>query len=76
MDTIYLDDYLSNKIIKEKEFRQKIEETNWEKYSDKKVLIKGCAKSPVPTWAYILTALVFIVIALASRKRDLDKLKI
>ncbi|MEA2018047.1 MAG: cytochrome c biogenesis protein CcsA [Campylobacterota bacterium] len=31
---------------------------------------------PVPTWAYVLTAIVFIVIALASRKRDLGKLKL
>ena len=56
MDTIFLDDYLSDEIIKEKEFRQKIEETNWKKYLDKKVLIKGCAKSPVPTWAYLIIA--------------------
>ena len=56
MNTIFLDDYLSDKIIKEKEFRQKIEETNWKKYLDKKVLIKGCAKSPIPTWAYLIIA--------------------
>ncbi len=31
---------------------------------------------PVPTWVYILTALVFIVIAIASKKRDLPRLKI
>ena len=31
---------------------------------------------PVPTWAYVLTILVFAVIAIASRKRDLPKLKI
>ncbi|MEA3497857.1 MAG: cytochrome c biogenesis protein CcsA [Campylobacterota bacterium] len=31
---------------------------------------------PVPTWAYVLTILVFVVVAIASRKRDLPKLKI
>ena len=31
---------------------------------------------PIPTWAYVLTALVFVVIAFASRNRDLPKLKI
>jgi cytochrome c-type biogenesis protein CcsB len=31
---------------------------------------------PIPTWVYILTILVFSVIALASKKRDLPKLKI
>ena len=56
MDTIYLDDFLCDQIIKEKEFREKVESENWEKYSNKKVLIKGCAKSPVPTWAYLIIA--------------------
>ena len=31
---------------------------------------------PVPTWVYVLTALVFVVIAIASKKRDLPRLKI
>jgi cytochrome c-type biogenesis protein CcsB len=31
---------------------------------------------PIPMWVYVLTALVFVVIALASRKRDLAKLKV
>jgi cytochrome c-type biogenesis protein CcsB len=31
---------------------------------------------PIPTWAYILTAVVFITIALAYRGRDLGKLKV
>jgi len=56
MDTIYLDDFLCDQIIKEKEFRQKVKSENWGKYSNKKVLIKGCAKSPVPTWAYLIIA--------------------
>jgi cytochrome c-type biogenesis protein CcsB len=31
---------------------------------------------PVPSWVYILTIVIFIIITLASRKRDLEKLKI
>jgi ABC-type transport system involved in cytochrome c biogenesis permease subunit len=31
---------------------------------------------PIPMWVYISTSTVFIVIALASRKRDLAKLKV
>lgn len=54
MDTIYLDDFLNEGIIKEKIFREKIDTTDWSKYKNKKVLIKGCAKSPVPTWAYLI----------------------
>lgn len=56
METIYLDDFLHNQIIKEDEFRKKIEDNNWKKYLNKKVLIKGCSKSPVPTWAYLIIA--------------------
>ena len=54
METIYLDDFLDGGIIKEDIFRQKIDNTNWEKYNGKKVLIKGCSKAPVPTWAYLI----------------------
>jgi len=31
---------------------------------------------PIPMWVYVLTTLVFVVIAIASRKRDLPKLKV
>ncbi len=31
---------------------------------------------PIPTWVYVLTAITFIVIAAASRKKDLHRLKI
>ena len=31
---------------------------------------------PIPNWVYVLTAIVIIVIGLASRKRDLGKLKL
>ena len=54
MKTIYLDDFLDQEIIKEKSFREKIDNTRWNHYKNKKVLIKGCAKSPVPTWAYLI----------------------
>ena len=54
METIYLDDYTENGIIIEKEFRKKINKTDWNFYKNKKVLIKGCASVPVPTWAYLI----------------------
>jgi len=31
---------------------------------------------PIPTWVYVLTAMVFVVIVIAFRKRDLPKLKV
>ena len=56
MDTIYLDDFLSDGLLKEDEFRRKIENLDWEQYNDKKVLIKGCTKAPVPIWSYLIIA--------------------
>ena len=54
METIYLDDFLSDGIIKEKEFREKVDGINWKCYKNKKVLIKGCSSVPVPTWSYLI----------------------
>ncbi len=54
METIYLDDFLDEGILKEKSFRKKVELTDWNQYKDKRVLIKGCTDIPVPTWAYLI----------------------
>ncbi|MDB9884157.1 DUF2480 family protein [Candidatus Marinimicrobia bacterium] len=57
METIYLNDFLDDGILKEKTFREKVANIDWSQYSDKRVLIKGCSEAPIPTWAYlILTA--------------------
>ncbi len=54
METIHLDDFLTDDILKEDEFRKKITEIDWKIYDNKKVLIKGCTKSPVPIWSYLI----------------------
>ena len=54
MDTIFLDDFLVDGLIREKDFRAKIEGIDWSKYENKKVMIKGCTSAPVPTWAYLI----------------------
>lgn len=54
IETIDLNDFLSDGIIKEKDFKKKVDIINWNTYSDKKVLIKGCASVPIPTWAYMM----------------------
>ena len=54
MQNINLDDFLSEGIIKEKDFRKKVSLINWEKYQDQKVIIKGCSTAAVPTWAYLI----------------------
>ena len=57
METILLDDFVDGGIIREKSFRQKVDEMDFEQYRDQKVIIKGCADVVIPTWAYlILTA--------------------
>ena len=54
MENISLDDFLSNGMIEEKKFRNKVKSIDWTKFSDKKVMIKGCAQVAVPTWAYLI----------------------
>ena len=54
METILLEDFLDEGIIKEKSFREKINLMDISTFSNKKVIIKGCAGVPVPTWAYLI----------------------
>ena len=56
MITLHLDDFLDKGIIKESSFRKHVENYNWNKLNNKKVLIKGCSTVPVPTWAYLIIA--------------------
>lgn len=57
METIHLDDFLHEGVIREKVFREKVAKIDWSQYSDKRVLIRGCADVVIPTWAFlILTA--------------------
>ena len=54
MTTVHLDDFLDDGILKEKSFREKVKQTNWSEFKNKRVLIKGCTDVPVPTWAYLI----------------------
>ena len=54
MKTILLDDFIDEGIIREKSFRKKIDTMNFNKFTDQKVIIKGCAGVTVPTWAYLI----------------------
>jgi hypothetical protein len=49
-----MQEFLTNGILKEKEFREKLESHNWAKYENRKVMIKGCGSVPIPTWAYMV----------------------
>ena len=54
MENISLDDFLSDGMIQEKDFRDKVKNIDWTKFSNKKVMIKGCAQVTIPTWAYLI----------------------
>ena len=54
METILLDDFIDEGIIREKSFRKKINNMDFNKFADRKVIIKGCAGVTVPTWAYLI----------------------
>ena len=54
MENISLDDFLTEGLIKEKDFRLKIESTDWSKFDKKNVIIKGCSEATIPTWAYLI----------------------
>tara|TARA_S200000501_G_C20753152_1_gene712625 strand:+ start:516 stop:767 length:252 start_codon:yes stop_codon:yes gene_type:complete len=54
METILLDDFLDGGIIREKSFRKMVDDMDFKNYSNKKVIIKGCASVAVPTWAYLI----------------------
>ena len=54
METILLDDFIDDGIIREKSFREKINTMDFNKFADPKVIIKGCAGVTVPTWAYLI----------------------
>lgn len=43
-------------ILKEKEFRASLKETEWEKFRDKNVAIVCSADAIIPVWAYMLVA--------------------
>lgn len=63
METIYLDDFLDDGIIREKSFRKKISAINWQNYNSKRVMIKGCTSVPVPTWAYLILTAQLVQVA-------------
>lgn len=43
-------------ILKEKDFREKLKDHNWENYKDKFVAVTCTADAIVPTWAFMLIA--------------------
>lgn len=63
LETVRLDDFLSDGLIKEKPFRKMVDDFDWLIYKNKKVIIKGCGSVPIPTWAYLIIASKLVPIA-------------
>ena len=41
-------------MFREKEFRAAVSAFNWSQYQGKPILIQGCGKVLLPTWAYLV----------------------
>ena len=54
MENISFDDFLTDRIIKEKDFREIVSLTDWSQFENKRVIIKGCSEATIPTWAYLI----------------------
>jgi len=52
-----LEDFATDGIIREKEFREKIESHDWSQYRGKVVLLQGCSRISIPLWGYLIAAI-------------------
>ncbi len=51
---IDINDLLNNGIFKENDFLEQTDQVDWTLYKDKNMLIRGCASSIIPPWAYMI----------------------
>ncbi len=62
-----IQDLLEEGIFKEDAFLTQVEKIDWIRYTDKKVLIRGCSSSIIPPWAYMILTGKLAVIAQSIR---------
>ncbi|MCC7429847.1 DUF2480 family protein [bacterium] len=41
-------------VLREKKFRETLRNIDWEKFRDKKVVVRGCSQIEIPNWAFML----------------------
>lgn len=71
-----LKEYLfMNMILKEKEFREALKNTDWEKFKDQNVAVTCSADAIIPVWAYMLVASYLEPVAKDFIMGDLQELK-
>ncbi len=54
MRTLDISQFAEEGIIREESFRRAVENFDWKQFQGKRVLIAGCAKIAIPTWAYMM----------------------
>lgn len=71
-----LKEYLfMNMILKEKEFREALKNTDWEQFKDQNVAVICSADAIIPVWAYMLVASYLEPVAKDFIMGDLQELK-
>ncbi|MFC1475030.1 DUF2480 family protein [Candidatus Zixiibacteriota bacterium] len=53
-EIVDITDILDNNMFTEQKFLDSVNNHNWGKYQDKKVLVRGCASRIIPPWAYMI----------------------
>ena len=56
MRSLDISQFAEGGIIREESFRRGVENFDWKQFQGKRVLIAGCDKIPIPTWAYMMVA--------------------
>lgn len=54
MEKIEIKDFTDGTILREADFRQRVDAHDWEQYAGKAVLIQGCSTMLIPTWAFLV----------------------
>lgn len=52
-----IEDFATEGLIREKDFREKLQVHDWSQYDGKTVLLQGCSRIVIPQWAYLMTAI-------------------
>ena len=67
MEVINLDIFSDNGIVRQDEFVERVDNHDWERYRDCKVLVRGCGDTVTPPWAYMVIAARLVGIARSVR---------
>lgn len=54
MEIVDLTSFVSGEILLETEFVENIKDSDWDRYQDKNVLVRGCGEAPLPIWAFMM----------------------